>query len=201
MRNLWMCCCCVIVLMAAGTALGHDVEEDAGRRDAGRADSRQLLEEILMARLARELALDETQTVLLVRHLTEHRDRIIALRRQRAEKMRELRQAVREGADEARIQGLLDEVVALTEKNANGRMQILEFDAFEMTVWQKARLLVFLNDFESDMRQLLRRVRERNDARRPGGGESRPAPESQGEDAPEEPGSREERTSDAAPGG
>ena len=41
-----------------------------GPHGKGNADSRELLEEILMARLTRELALEDEQAVLLVRHMT-----------------------------------------------------------------------------------------------------------------------------------
>ncbi len=126
----------------------------------GNAESRQLLEEILMARLTRELALEDEQAVLLVRHMTEFRDRMAALRRERGEKMRALRQVVRESNDESRIQQLMDEVRAVNEKSMAARNDVLDFDGFEMTTWQKARLLVFLNDFEADMRRLLRRAQE-----------------------------------------
>lgn len=126
----------------------------------GNAESRKLLEEILMARLTRELALEDEQAVLLVRHMTEFRDQMTALRRERGEKMRALRQVVRESNDESRIQQLMDEVRATNEKSMAARNDVLDFDGFELTTWQQARLLVFLNDFEADMRRLLRRAQE-----------------------------------------
>ena len=113
-----------------------------------------------MARLTRELALEDEQAVLLVRHMTEFRDQMMALRRERGEKMRALRQVVRESNDESRIQQLMDEVRAVNEKSMTARNDVLDFDGFELTTWQQARLLVFLNDFEADMRRLLRRAQE-----------------------------------------
>jgi hypothetical protein len=151
---------------------------DAPNEVRARAESRKLLEEVLMARLTRELALDEAQTVLLVRHLTEFRDRMLALRRERMERMRALRRAVKAGQDEAALQVLLDDVLANQRKTAEARQDVLDFDGFEMTTWQRARLLVFLNDFENDMRRLLRRAQERREASRPPrGGAPAPPPE------------------------
>lgn len=144
--------------------------------DARAAESRNLLEEVLMARLTRELALNEEQTVLMVRHLAEFRDKMAALRRERMVLARELRQAVREGKDEAAIGKLLEEVVAHEEKAAVARREIVDFDGFELTTWQKAKLYLFIVDFEGDMRRLLKQAQERRASRAPRAGESRNQP-------------------------
>lgn len=152
---------CTAILATGLTAWGQEPALDNGTPEKNRVESRQLLEEVLIARLTSELALDDAQTVLLVRHLTAYRDRMIALRRERAEKMRALRKAVRESQDESAISAMLAEVTAVQDKYVAARKDILEFDGFEMTAWQKARLLIFLNDFENDMRKLLRRAQAR----------------------------------------
>jgi len=162
--------------LAAAAQEGADRAPDSA---AGSQESRKLLEDVLMARLTRELALDETQTVLLMRHLAELRDRMTALRRERAEKLRELRQAVRESKDEEKIGALLDEVLALNQKQAAARDGVIHFDGFELTTWQQARLLLFLNDFEGDMNRLLRRAQERRAA----GLRERPGPRERGPDS------------------
>lgn len=163
-----------------------------GSQGKGHADSRKLLEEILMARLTRELALDGEQAILLVRHLTEFRDQMAALRRERGEKLRALRQVVRESKDESRIKQVMEEVRAANEKSMALRNDVLDFDGFELTTWQQARLLVFLNDFEADMRRLLRRAQERR------AGDSKRPPRERGDGAG--PGHRNsETTSESAP--
>lgn len=180
--------------LSAGLAHGAGQEKPSpgpAKSPAGQeivTDSRKLLEEVLMARLTRELALDESQTVLLMRHMVEYRDRMIALRRERAEKMRDLRQAVRESKDEAHIAGLLEGVVAINQKYSVARDDILNFNGFELTTWQKARLLLFLNDFEGDMKRLLRRAQERKaggqkDSAKAASDEPSSAPDDAGADA------------------
>lgn len=134
-------------------------------KDERAIESRKLLEEVLMARLTRELALDEEQTVLMVRHLAEFRDKMAALRRERSVLARNLRQAVREGKDEKAIGKVLEEVVLHEEKMAVARREIVDFDGFELTTWQKAKLYLFIVDFESDMRQLLKKAQERRQGR------------------------------------
>jgi hypothetical protein len=157
-------------------------EKGKGKGEAKAADearaieSRNLLEEVLMARLTRELALNEEQTVLMVRHLAEFRDKMAGLRRERMVLARELRQAVREGKDEAAIGELLEAVVAHEEKAAVARREIVDFDGFELTTWQKAKLYLFIVDFEGDMRRLLKQAQERRAGRAPRAGENRNQP-------------------------
>ena len=136
-------------------------EKQERMKDEGATESRKLLEEVLMARLTRELALDEEQTVLMVRHLAEFRDKMAAMRRDRMVLARSLRQAVREGKDEKAIGKVLEEVVVHEEKMAVARREIVDFEGFELTTWQKAKLYLFIVDFESDMRQLLKKAQER----------------------------------------
>jgi hypothetical protein len=143
----------------------EEVPKEERAKDERALESRKLLEEVLMARLTRELALDEEQTVLMVRHLAEFRDKMAAMRRERMVLARGLRQAVREGKDEKAIGKVLEEVVAHEEKMAVARREIVDFEGFELTTWQKAKLYLFIVDFESDMRQLLKKAQERRQGR------------------------------------
>lgn len=169
----------------------------AGREERS-TESRKLLEEVLMARLTRELALDERQTVLMVRHLAEFRDNMAALRRERMVLSRNLRQAVRESKDEEVIAKVLEEVVAHEAKAAEARREIIDFDGFELTTWQKAKLYLFIVDFESDMRRLLKQAQER----RFGRGQKAEPPENSSEGGTEraaESETTESETGDADP--
>ena len=162
--------------------------EQAAPREGGQ-DTRKLLEEVLMARLTKELALDETQTVLMVRHLAEYRDAMAAVRRERAQVLRSLRQAVRESKDEKSIAGLMAELATLDQKALELRTGILDVDGVPLTTWQKARLYLFINEFEADMRRLLNRAQERRapNARTPGKGQERGRPDqTELDDAPVE---------------
>lgn len=155
---------------------GKGKSEAKAADDARAIESRNLLEEVLMARLTRELALNEEQTVLMVRHLAEFRDKMASLRRERMVLARELRQAVREGKDDAAIGKLLEAVVAHEEKAAMARREIVDFEGFELTTWQKAKLYLFIVDFEGDMRRLLKQAQERRAGRGPRPGENREQP-------------------------
>lgn len=155
------CAALAVVFVAAGArAAGAGGKEDPAGQDRVQ-DSRKLLEEVLMARLTHELALDEEQTVLMVRRLAEYRETMAALRRERAQLVRALREAVRESNDEAGIEGKLAEIVAQDEKISAARSSFLDVEGLELTAWQRARLYLFVQDFEGDMRRLLKRAQER----------------------------------------
>jgi hypothetical protein len=194
----WIHCCGVLFLILAlapvfaeDPAPAKDRPEKGAKeervkeeraKDERAMESRKLLEEVLMARLTRELALDEEQTVLMVRHLAEFRDKMAAMRRERMVLARGLRQAVREGKDEKAIGKVLEEVVAHEEKMAVARREIVEFEGFELTTWQKAKLYLFIVDFESDMRHLLKQAQERRQGRgaKPGPRDSESVSEEKG---------------------
>lgn len=141
------------------------VKEERAKKERA-SESRKLLEEVLMARLTRDLALDEEQTVLMVRHLAEFRDKMAAFRRERSVLARKLRETVREGKDEEAIGKALEQVVAHEEIMAAARSEIVEFEGFELTTWQEAKLYLFIVDFEGDMRQLLKKAQERREGRK-----------------------------------
>lgn len=150
----------VVVGASAQETAAPGRESDA-KETPGSQDSRKLLEEVLMARLTRELALDGEQTVLMVRHLAEYRERMAALRRERMQLVRALRESVRESKDEATIETRLNALLTHDQKLAEARTAFLNPEDLELTAWQQARLFLFVQDFEGDMRRLLKRAQDR----------------------------------------
>lgn len=152
-------------LLLAGPVLA---QPESAAPDGGSAahraqaqESRKLLEEVLMARLSRDLALEDAQTVLLVKRLAEFRERAAGFRRERMQLMRSLKQAVRESQDEEAIGALLEQIAAHDEAAFRARQEVLDVEGLELTAWQRARLLIFINEFEADMRRLLKQAQER----------------------------------------
>lgn len=137
--------------------------EPTGMR-ARQQETRKLLEEVLMARLTRELALDEEQTRLITQHLADYRAQMAALRQERAQLIRSLKQAVRESKDEAAITALLEQLANFEGRVVEVRRDMLAFPTLELTSWQKARLFLFVHEFEADMRRLVKRAQERRAA-------------------------------------
>lgn len=123
-------------------------------------DLRALVETVKMARLTKELGLNDEQAVLLVRKYDEVRERLASLNRERQQLLRELREAVRAGKPEAEIERALDKLVAHDRKIAETRTKVYEEIGKDLTATQRAKLYVFMNDFENDMRRLVQRARE-----------------------------------------
>lgn len=140
------------------------------RRTGPGQETRQLLEQVMIARLSKELALDDEQTVLLVRRFAEQKQEIVSLNRERQTRMRALSAAVDEGKDEDLIEERLAAVRDIDTKLHIAKTATLESLGEGLTSWQRARLYLFLMQFESDMKRLLQQARERSQP----AGEGRP---------------------------
>lgn len=123
-------------------------------------DLRKLVETVKMVRLSQELGLSDEETVLLVRQYDEARARIGAMVRERQQILRHLRDSVRDGKPEAEIQEALDRLIAQDRRVADAKMQVYEKVGQNLTATQRAKLYVFINDFEADMRRMIQRARE-----------------------------------------
>lgn len=143
----------------AGAAPAPDSER--GPDHPKKENTRELLEQVMVARLSKELALDDEQTVLLVRAFTDLRDRISEFRKQRSQLINKLKSQLRDGKDDAGIEASLEAVLAHDEKVSKARREIFERVGADLTPWQRAKLYVFMNDFEMDIKKLLKRAQER----------------------------------------
>jgi len=125
------------------------------------AELRDLVETVLTARLAKTLGLNDEQTVLLVRRLSEYKDKLGALRKERQAMAKTLKENLKSDKPDAEIQKNLDELVAKDDQIFEFRKNVYEKAGEGLTTAQRARLYVFLGDFESDMRQLVQKAREK----------------------------------------
>jgi len=121
----------------------------------------QMVEQLRAARIAQELGLNDEQTVLLMRHMTEEREGLQKLHQERRELLRGLRDAVNGGGTEKDVQTKLDALIAndqaLQKSKADGFNRIgAGFNAV-----QRAKLYIAMQDFEGNLRQMVQRARER----------------------------------------
>jgi hypothetical protein len=149
--------------------------------DVGNPNIRELIEEVMAARLAKELALNDEQTVLLIRRVSEFRDEINTVRKQRQDLFKALKTGLRSGEPDTQIEGRLKELIAQDEKLAALKKAMYERASAGLPVAQRAKLYVFVNEFESDMRKLVQRARERTAQR--GGRFAGPEPPQPGDNA------------------
>lgn len=133
--------------------------------------------EVMMARLSRELELSEEQTVLMVRRFTELRDQTRELRRKRLVQVRELDELLRKKEPKPeRATALLAEITQIDEQVYRERQRVLEVMSAELDEIKRARLYLFLDRFEMDMRRMIGEARERHKGRPAGGRPDGPPP-------------------------
>ena len=128
---------------------------------AGDPEIQELIQTVMAARLAKALELDDEQTVLVVRRFSEFREKMSALKRERQELVKQLRMGLREGAPEDELEAKLDELMAHDAEVAEFKRTAYDKASAGLTISQRAKLYVFLSDFESDMRRLIQKARER----------------------------------------
>ena len=120
----------------------------------------ELIQSVMAAKLSRELGLDEEQTVLMVRRFSEFREQLNVMKRQRQDKLKALRAALRDGLPDEHIETALQDLIAHDVKTLEIRRNAYEKAAGNLSTSQRAKLYVFLSDFEGDMRRLIQKVRE-----------------------------------------
>lgn len=173
--------------------------ESSPSPDARRAEHenpQELVHEIMAARLAQKLGLNDEETVILLRRLGEYRTQIGALQKERQETLRSLRAILKQNGSEKEIEETLSRL-----QDLDAKLQELKRTAFEkvsagMTVTRRARLYVFYNDFENEMRRLIQKARERTAQRRGWGNDPSEPPRLRQED----PSPRPPQGSSSTPG-
>lgn len=139
-----------------------------GPRDGG--PGAEFMAEVMMARMSKELELSDEQTVLMVRRFSDLREKIKNIRRQRGDVTRELDEMLGKATpDAAKTQALLQTIISLDEQVASERKTAFEEISKDLDPVKQARLYLFLDRFEADMRRMIGEARERFQGRRPNG--------------------------------
>ncbi len=154
---------CTLLLAVAGAHAQPRFEGDAPPGGGRMLDdeARELLEQVMLARLSRELELDSEQTVLMVRKYAAFREEMVVLREKRAALARDLRAAVKEQAGDARVSELLGKLRAADEDIARARLSIYDEISADLSTEQKAKLYLFIAEFESQLRKWVMRLQRR----------------------------------------
>lgn len=146
-------------------------------------DVHELVELVMMVRLSQELDLSEERTVAMVRRFQELKGRQKELGERRQKAAKELKEAVKIQESDEVVQGKLDALMALDSELVTMRQKAFEEVSAELTTMQRAKLYVFLQEFEGQMRRLIEKARQRRGMdreARPGASEG--APGRQGRD-------------------
>ncbi|GMU91030.1 MAG: hypothetical protein AMXMBFR4_00880 [Candidatus Hydrogenedentota bacterium] len=124
------------------------------------AEIRELVSSVLMARVSRELELTDEQTVVMIRQMQEMREKMGGLWRQREAAGDELREALKNDAPDADLEQKLDAMIRVDQERNQLRWDYFKQMAAGLSVKQRAKLYVFLQEFEWHMRRLIQRAIE-----------------------------------------
>ena len=122
-----------------------------------REQAREYLEGVMVARLSKALGLSDEESILLLRNFNEHRDETNRLYRQRRELVEDLRNVLKSDDDEASANGLV-RIMEIDQKIFEHHQQLILNPGLELDRAQRARLYLFMHDFEEGMRRLVRQV-------------------------------------------
>jgi hypothetical protein len=134
-------------------------------KDGSQAKAREMLEQVMIARLSSELKLNDEQSMMLMRRFTEARAEKQALGKERSEALHALRDIVDQNKDEAALNERLARLRDIDTKLASHKQRLQETMGADLSPWQKGKLVLFLDQFETDIKQMLRDAHERRNNR------------------------------------
>jgi hypothetical protein len=160
-----------LALVAPNGMAGEEARENDGKsKDERQAkdqsdewkdqEIREMITTVMMARMSRELELTDEQTVVMVRDFADLRDTLSRLSDERHEVIETLRDKVDNGAPDAEIEPLLSTLMAVDEERDAVRRETFEKAGAGLTISQRAKLYIFVQDFEWHMRKLIMKARE-----------------------------------------
>ncbi|MDX9971702.1 MAG: hypothetical protein RBU21_01800 [FCB group bacterium] len=123
-------------------------------------DLRQLVETVKMVRLSQQLGLNDEQTVIMMRMYDRYREHNAQLKREQQQLLRQLKEVTKAGKPDAEIEAALQKLLEQDRKIADSRNKALEYAGKDLNATQRAKLYVFLSEFEEDMRRLIQRARQ-----------------------------------------
>lgn len=122
-------------------------------------ESRELMEQVMVTRLTRNLGLNDEQSLILMRRFAEMREQRQTLQRERMEVMRDLRNVIKEEKDEGALTELMERLKHLDNRSRDMEMESRNaVEGLDLNVWQRAKIELFMSDFQNEMRRVLQQV-------------------------------------------
>ncbi len=136
-------------------------QEHSSVKELGDRDARELVQAVVITRLSRRMALDEEQTILIMRRFSEYRDQSVQLQKKRLESVKKFNRAIKKEASDAEVSALLEEIVAFDRKLTSVKYDTLVQGGSGLDARQSAQLYVLLGEIENDIRRLIQQARKR----------------------------------------
>lgn len=123
-------------------------------------ENRRMLQQVLVSRLSLDLGLTDEQSIIFMRRFGELEQQQRDIRRERTEIMRRLRQVLKNQQDEAALHRLMGRLEDVNRKSEASEDTIRKsFEEMNLDVWQKAKVELFLSDFENQVRRVVQQAR------------------------------------------
>jgi Spy/CpxP family protein refolding chaperone len=123
-------------------------------------DPRDIIEKVRLYRLIQELKLTDEQSTKLFPKLQEMRKNEHAFHTERLEIVEKLKKLLGENASDGELTKVLDEFAAAFKKRAQSQAEELQSIRGILTAAQQAKFLIFQDEFEKEVRDLIKEVRE-----------------------------------------
>lgn len=125
-------------------------------------DPREIIEKVRIYKLTETLDLTEEQMTKFFLHLKDMRKNEQDFQDQRMVLLQELRNLVKTNAREQEIINILNKFQELQKKRLTNQMQEIESLKKILTPVQQAKFLIFQENFEREIRALIREVRKKH---------------------------------------
>lgn len=122
-------------------------------------ETHELIETLLMVRLAEKLDLEEEETVVMVRKFKEQRKARGEHREEKHELLDQLREAIDQNASDEVLQKRIDALIAHEREEEQMNREFVASVSEGLSTKQRAKLLVFLYEFDREMRRLIMEAR------------------------------------------
>lgn len=123
-------------------------------------EARELVAMVLMVRLKKAMDLTDEQTLKLVQDVGKYKDQLHQMKWQIGSSRQELRLALKSGASDAAIEQMLEGLLMQEEAIAELISTLVTEAQKDVSVAQAAKLYLFVDDFEQDMRRLIYRAQQ-----------------------------------------
>ena len=143
-----------------GPGGGPGMMPGMGMPDFGDKGAQELVEVLMVARLSKELGLDDEQTVLLVRKFKNMKEKSAAAKKEHEELLQKLERGIKSGTSDEELEAQLRAVIEHEMELVAMRAEVVK-SAEGLTMTQRAKLYLFLTRFNDDMRKLAMKARER----------------------------------------
>lgn len=123
-------------------------------------DPREIIEKVRIYKLTEALDLTEEQTTKFFPHLKEMRKTEQEIQKQRLELVQKLRDLIKNNAPEQEIVNVLNKLQEIHKKRMVAQMKEIEDLRQILTPIQQAKFMIFQENFEREIRELIRQVRK-----------------------------------------